>query len=137
MRKIKSILLVDDNDADNFLHQLFIEEAGICDHIKTCLNGRQALRFIEDCIEGPDHEKVDLPDLIFLDINMPIMTGWEFIEAYKALDFKQLKKPIISMLSTSSNPDDIAKAKAYNDIVAFVTKPLSHEKLAELAEEFF
>jgi CheY-like chemotaxis protein len=137
MRKIKSILLVDDNDADNFLHQLFIEETGFCDSTKICINGKQALQFIQDCIDRPDHEFLDLPELIFLDINMPIMTGWEFIQAFEQVDFKHFKRPIVVMVSTSTNPDDKARATQFKDIACFVSKPLSHEKLAELADKYF
>ena len=67
------------------------------------------------------------PDLIFLDINMPGMNGWEFLEEYNRLNKKLHGQVIIIMLTTSDNPDDAERSKTWNFISDYITKPLTHE----------
>jgi CheY-like chemotaxis protein len=97
----------------------------------ACLNGRFAIDQLVD-IQKRDPEK--LPDYIFLDINMPIMNGWEFLEEYKRLNIDPLGKSKIFIISSSVFSNDINRAKSYPIVKSFVSKPLSVEKIKELFE---
>ncbi|MCK5860806.1 MAG: response regulator, partial [Abyssibacter sp.] len=103
--KLNEILLVDDNEADNFLHRVVLERAGVAKAVTEKLNGQEALDYLTTAdVDG----RYPQPELICLDINMPIMNGWEFIEAYEQLDPKFQSGVVIMMLTTSLNPEDAA-----------------------------
>jgi len=126
-----SILLVDDDEINNFISIKLIKKALLTSDIMACLNGRFAIDQLVD-IQKRDPEK--LPDYIFLDINMPIMNGWEFLEEYKRLNIDPLGKSKIFIISSSVFSNDINRAKSYPIVKSFISKPLSVEKIKELFE---
>jgi CheY-like chemotaxis protein len=129
-RKLDCILLVDDNSHDNIFHQIIIKKMNITNRIDIVLNGLEALAYLKRENQVP-------PELIFLDINMPKMNGWEFLEQYKHLDAKQKSRVVIMILTTSANPDDIQKAKEIKEVTGFETKPLTEEMLRGILNEHF
>lgn len=129
-KKLNCILLIDDNNADNYFHQIVIKQMNITERIETVTDGVEALNFLENATQGP-------PDLIFLDINMPRMNGWEFLEKYKHLDPAKKSKTVIVMLTTSGHPKDLEKAKESEDVKGYNVKPLSEEMLQEILEKHF
>lgn len=129
-KKLNCILLVDDDNDDNLYHQIIIKEMDIVDNIDTVKNGIEAIAYLKN-------ENIKPPDLIFLDLNMPKMNGWEFLEAYKDLSMAKKAKVLIVILTTSANPDDIKRAKEIKDVTGFETKPLSKEFLTEILEQHF
>jgi CheY-like chemotaxis protein len=129
-RKLNCILLVDDDPDDNFFHQRIINKMDITHAIAVAKNGIEALEYLRK-------ENQVIPELIFLDINMPKMNGWEFLEEYKKLDEKQKARITIMMLTTSANPDDVAKANSIEEVTGIRTKPLSVEMLTEILDEHF
>lgn len=131
--KLKSVLLIDDDEATNFFNEVVLEESGYVEEIIIKQSGFDALRYLTNKIEG----NYPQPELIFLDINMPGMDGWEFIEAYKNLPTNQRANAIIIMLTTSLNPDDQEKAESYQVISTFMHKPLSKAHLDEILENHF
>ena len=133
MKKLNSILLVDDDEGTNFLHKLVLEEADIAEEIIFALNGEEALEIIK---ENSKKNKPQ-PDMIFLDINMPRMNGWEFIEEYQKLENTSNIKLLIIMLTVSLNPDDKEKAQNINSISGFINKPLTVEVLKEIMNDYF
>jgi CheY-like chemotaxis protein len=126
-----SILLVDDDEINNFISIKLIKKALLTTEIMACLNGKYAIDQLVD-IQRKDPAK--LPDYILLDINMPIMNGWEFLDEYKRLNIDPLGKSKIFIISSSVFSNDINKARSYPLVKSFISKPLSVEKIKEMFE---
>jgi CheY-like chemotaxis protein len=124
-----SILLVDDDEINNFISIKLIKKALLTTEIMACLNGKFAIeQLLTMQKQGPDK----LPDYILLDINMPIMNGWEFLDEYKRLNIDPLGKTKIYIISSSVFSNDINKARSYPLVKSFISKPLSVEKIKEM-----
>lgn len=124
-------MLIDDNMDDNFIHERVIKKSGAADIVVAKQTGIDALEYLKSKNDNEDLH----PDLIFLDINMPGMNGWEFLEEYEKLDRQFQSKAIVIMLTTSDNPDD--KMKVTNLASVFKTKPLTKEMLEEIIDKYF
>jgi len=129
-KKLNCILLIDDDEAVNFIHSKLIKKSGCAKVVAIARNGLEALEFLTTKVDG----KYPQPDLIFLDINMPVMNGWEFLDEYQELDKEQKGNELIVMLTTSLNPDDKEKAKKLANINEFHPKPLNLEHLNKILE---
>lgn len=129
-KKLNSILLVDDDEDDNYYHKIIINKMEMVNKIAVAENGIEALAYLKDEANVP-------PDIIFLDLNMPKMNGWEFLEQYQHLTLEQKAKVLIVILTTSLNPDDKKRAEEIKDVTGFETKPLSKEILSELLDKHF
>jgi len=125
------ILLVDDDEINNFISIKLIKKALADAEISACLNGKLAIEELS-ALQKSNPEK--LPDFILLDINMPIMNGWEFLEEYKRLDINANGKCQIFIISSSVFSNDISKARSYPLVKNFISKPLSVEKIREMLE---
>lgn len=134
-KKLNCVLLVDDNEFDNFIHKRLLEKAEIANHIEVALNGQEALDFLTSAInqEGSPDDFTQ-PELIFLDINMPVMDGWEFLEEYEKLKVNQKGKVVIVMLTTSLNPADKARAEQRLMHGSFQFKPLTLEMIEDILQ---
>ncbi|MEM7095368.1 MAG: response regulator [Actinomycetota bacterium] len=128
--KLSTILLIDDDDADNYIHQRTINKAGIADHVEVRINARSALEYLASDVSAP-------PSLIFLDINMPGMNGWEFLAEYERLPPERRGSIVLVMLSTSDNPEDVARAQSFDSVNGYRSKPLTGDMLVAIIEEFF
>ena len=135
MRKIKSVLLIDDDEPTNFIHKKIIQSSGLVDEVHIAQGGREALDFL--VTNSHNDQDAATPDLIFLDINMPAMDGWEFLAQYEKISPSQKKSIIIVMLTTSLNPDDEAKAKAIKEVYGYRNKPLTRLIIEEIARAKF
>ncbi|MEP3389538.1 MAG: response regulator, partial [Reichenbachiella sp.] len=106
--------------------------------VHECHNGKMALDYIENKGEfasnGTTYPK---PELILLDINMPVMNGFEFLDAYKVLPKDLRGGIVISMLTSSLNKLDKDKAEKYHDVSDFITKPITKEHLLDIVEKHF
>ncbi|MEO6550830.1 MAG: response regulator [Ferruginibacter sp.] len=127
------ILLIDDDDDCNFFHRRLLTKLNCAEHIEVAKNGIEALEFLRSVRNG-NH---DNPSIIFLDINMPKMNGWEFLEEYKKLSDQQKAKIVLIMLTTSLNPQDQERAKTYSDVDGFKNKYLDEESLDEILQKYF
>jgi CheY-like chemotaxis protein len=134
MPKFGSILIVDDDYASNYLTEMILQDLQITEHIYLARNGKEALDLIKDyCQDDRQPTLSPCPQLIFLDINMPVMDGFEFLEEFEKLDYIK-KNPIpILLLTTSTNLRDIEKAKGYQ-VSAYIEKPLTEEKIVKIME---
>lgn len=130
---LKRVLLIDDNKADNFIHKAYIQKHGGVENIVMATSGAEALDYLKSKEEG-DYPR---PELIFLDINMPKMNGWEFLEEYKKLDEEQKGGVVVVMLTTSLNPEDQEMAASNENVRGFLNKPLKVEAFQEILEKHF
>ena len=132
-KELKCIMLVDDNTDDNFFHEWEIKKGYPYVTVVAQQGGLEALDYLK---LKKAHQDLH-PDLVFLDINMPGMNGWEFLEEYNKLDEKFKSLAIVIMLTTSENPDDRTRAKSMNVAADFKTKPLTQEMLKAVVEKHF
>lgn len=131
--KVNCIMLIDDNKDDNFFHERVIKKNNSADVVVTKQSGMAALEYLKN----KENNESPHPDLIFLDINMPGLNGWEFLAEYDKLDKELQSKIVIVMLTTSENPDDKEKALALNVLADFRIKPISKNMLNEIIEKYF
>jgi two-component system, chemotaxis family, chemotaxis protein CheY len=128
LQKPPIIALVDDDKIFQLTTLRTIQAAKLTDKVLQFENGEEALRFLKEHASESDN----LPDFIFLDINMPYVDGWMFLEDYAALKLILKKEISIYMVSSSIDPKDVNRAKKNEDVVEYVIKPVSKEKLIEL-----
>jgi len=126
-------MLIDDNKDDNYVHKRVIKKSGVAETVIVMDLATKALEYLKSKEEHPHAH----PDLIFLDIRMPLMNGWEFLDEYSKLDKEFQSTVVITMLTTSTDPDDKTKALSYNIPIDFRTKPLTEEMLEEIIVEYF
>jgi CheY-like chemotaxis protein len=133
-KKLDCILLIDDDEPTNFLNKLTLEQSGCTRHVQIVQSGLEALEYLRG---KKKFKGLPRPDLIFLDINMPAMDGWEFLDQYRELDPEQKADIIMIMLTTSLNPDDALRRKDFPEIAGFENKPLLEHRLEYILEKFF
>lgn len=131
MKKLNEILLIDDDDIANHLHKLLIEDLELADHVEVAFDGEEAFSIIEKKFENESYPR-DI--LLLLDINMPGMDAFEFLEMFRDKYKDSSDHMHIALLSSSSNWRDVEKAKKFN-IRNYLSKPLTEDKLFRLIEE--
>jgi len=134
MLPLASVLLVDDDPTTNFLNKLLFTRMGVAQQVLVAENGEQALRLLHQTCAAPESDTC--PQLILLDMNMPVLNGLGFLEAYAHLPLAQQQTTVIVVLTTSLHPADIARAQQL-PIAGFLTKPLTQEKVATLLDQHF
>jgi CheY-like chemotaxis protein len=129
--KLNCILLIDDDELTNLINKKIIEKIDCAEKIISVQSGKTALDYLTSKKDS------EYPNLIFLDINMPAMNGWEFIEKYKGIIKSEQEQPVIIMLTTSFDPKEEENAKSLPEIQGFRNKPLTHKMTQEIVEEYF
>lgn len=124
----KTVCLIDDDEIYQFLSQEIIERCHHVQNILTFCNGEEAIDYFRSVYTCPSN----LPDLILLDLNMPIMDGWGFLQEYITLKPKIEKKITIYIVSSSIDPRDINKAKSFKEVTDFIIKPMTQETFNSL-----
>lgn len=131
MRKIKLTYLIDDDEIYIFTAKKLINKTDFSEEVKFFYNGKEAL----EAIKSKLYNEEELPEVILLDLNMPIMDGWQFLDEFIRIKTKKTIK--IYIVSSSVNPTDIERAKTYNMVSNYIVKPISREKLYSITEEVF
>lgn len=125
---LEHILLVDDDAITNFIHTVILNKSKSAKKIKTVSGAEEGLSYIHECIEKQE----PLPVVILLDINMPAMDGWEFVESFSKLPEEIQRQIHIFFLTTSRDPVEIERAKQLRNIAGFLFKPLDQGALDEI-----
>ncbi|UII32752.1 response regulator [Fulvivirga ulvae] len=138
MNMVDCILLIDDNVHDNFIHTRTINKIPAAKEVKTVTTGEEALEYLR--LSKEHTEKYPVPNLIFLDINMPGMNGFDFLERARQEGLFENSAPILVVMLTSSlNSDDqkMASEQFSHEIKDFKNKPLTTEMLTDLLKKYF
>ena len=125
--KYKEVHIVDDNDVDTYISQHLLEEIGVASKISSSTNGEQALEYLKSLGDQQ-------PDVMFLDVRMPVMGGFEFLENYTTFLEGKASSPDIYMLTSSSDPFDVDKAMAFPMVKKYFSKPLRPEIILGIME---
>ena len=109
-----------------------LKRTGFAENVDTAIDGSEALDYFEQIFAGQGETNDAAPELILLDINMPIMNGWDFLQSYVPIYADRLPMTRIIILSSTIDPEDFALARQYPVVIKFISKPLSVENLEEL-----
>lgn len=125
------VCLIDDDNIYQYTARVILESTGLAKEIHSFYDGREAINFFREQLPANAHA---LPDVIFLDINMPVMNGWEFLEEYHKLQ-TALPKPItVYMVSSSVNSTDMQRSRSYPSVTDYLVKPVNRNTYQELME---
>lgn len=127
---INLTLIVDDNKMMQHSHSTMLQRMGVCQNFEFASNGKEAMKYLRYCLEKKNER---LPDLILMDLHMPIMNGWQFLEEYRKLS-SQIKKTIsVFVLSSSIDKGEIIRVKNSPVVLDFIAKPLAKEDVEMIA----
>lgn len=137
MRVLNTILLIDDDETTNYLNQRLLRKMNVVHHIQVATNGEEGLQYLrEHCLSSTTPTE-SCPDLIFLDIKMPVMDGFEFLDEYRLLSPLLPAQAIIAMLTSSVSQVDLNRLQQYDSIRKFLNKPLTEASVSEILTQFF
>lgn len=129
-KKLNSVLLIDDDDVVNTLHSIVLRQSGLVENIRSAMSGSEALSTLSS------YEKEQgWPSIIFVDINMPGMNGWEFIECFNEKFSANKHKCKVCLLSSSLDPRDKEKADKSGLVDFYFSKPLVPDHVKTICQE--
>lgn len=130
MSHIKSICIIDDDEIYQFLIKKQVAVQNLAEEVFVFPNGQEAIQYFRNSIAT----KGSLPDIVFLDVNMPVMDGWEFLDEYEKISDQLHKEVKLYMISSSLNESDINRAQKMDQVREYLVKPISGEKLVSLLQ---
>lgn len=131
------VLLIDDDDTTNYLNKRLLAELRVSREIKVLKNGKEAIDYLSKACAGSPAAGYTCPDLIFLDIKMPMMDGFEFLEEYQRLGLDADDHVIIMMLTSSASFYDLERIKTFKKVRKHYSKALTKHDIKEIMTEFF
>jgi CheY-like chemotaxis protein len=138
MKPLNLILLVDDDETTNFVNHRTLQRTQAAREVKIFTDGQQALHYMQAANCGPGHTGTEVcPDLIFLDIKMPVMDGFEFLEAYKQMGLDKVVPTKIMMLTSSASFYDLKRLETFEEVKRHFSKPLADQDIKEIIREYF
>lgn len=130
--KFRNVMLIDDNDLDNFINVKTLEANFFAEMIYTNTSAQSAIEFLNNLMTLGEQFSIIFPEVIFVDINMPMMDGFQFIEAFKKHVEGQLHQPKLVILTSSVYHEDRQKALSISSDIIFLNKPLTREMLLSI-----
>lgn len=130
MKKIQCSCIIDDDPIFIYGTKRIMEEVQFCEDILIFNNGQEALDAFGELTDSGEA----LPSVIFLDLNMPIMTGWEFLERFTKIENHNEGQVIVYIISSSVDPRDLEKVGNYEIIHNYILKPFSNKDLENIME---
>ncbi|MFC6996665.1 response regulator [Rufibacter roseus] len=129
------VMLVDDDDTTNFVNKRLLSKLGVANEIIIKKNGAEALEYLVQA--GADGATVKYPDLIFLDIKMPVMDGFSFLDEYHKQDLGQKGGMIILMLTSSASFYDLERLKTYEHVKKHFSKALTESDVRDIMSQYY
>ena len=130
---ITRVMVVDDDPVSNKITRLFLRKNNWPAEVMVFEDGQEALRVLGESFSG---DAQSTPDVILLDMDMPVFSGWDFMEEYSSLPSELTGKPLLYMVSSSINPPDMKRAGDYPLIRAYITKPLTPQALDQILVDY-
>ncbi|MEL6673849.1 MAG: response regulator [Bacteroidota bacterium] len=134
MRTIKRALIIDDDEINNFICVKNMKDLQFAEQASYCLKGQEGLNQLKEMLDSTPE---DMPEAIFLDINMPMMNGWEFLEEYKNLAPQFSKEIKLFILTSSVYRKDMERSDTYAEVADYIVKPLDKTKIRNIQEKHF
>ncbi|RIW12974.1 response regulator [Algoriphagus lacus] len=134
INKLDCVLLIDDDEATNFYHTVILEDEVSGIHIQAVNSAKEGIEYL---LAKGEYKECPQPGIIFLDINMPGLNGWDFLMEYNELSKDIHNRSVVVMLSTSLNPDDRERAYSIPVVKEFVNKPLTPEVFWKVVNDNF
>ncbi len=131
------VLLIDDDDTTNYLNKRLLSEMKVAKEILVLKNGREGIDYLSTTCGDKQSTVNKCPDLIFLDIKMPTMDGFEFLEEYQRLGLDSGDHVIILMLTSSASFYDLERIKSFRKVKKHFSKALTSHDVKEIMAEFF
>jgi CheY-like chemotaxis protein len=131
---IEKVLIIDDNEIDTLIGAKVFEKNALANHVVTMNDASEALAYLENILQKNPQS---FPDLILLDLNMPIMDGWTFLEKYKQMKGADGKKVVLLITSCTTDYKDFEQIKIHPMVSGFMDKPVSFEKVKQIQESYF
>lgn len=132
--QLKRVLIIDDDEINNFICIKNMKEIQFAEHINYCLRGDEGLEELKEALKKRPE---DIPDVIFLDINMPAMNAWEFLQEYNKIVGSFPKPVYLFILSSSVYRKDIERSVKYDTVIDYIIKPLTKDILQQIKETHF
>ena len=126
---LDKILFIDDDPITLMLCKMVISKSLFSKEIVTAKNGEEALQYFNKLKQVNSNDQSTKPQLIFLDLNMPVMGGWEFLDSFSTSDYSEYNNTKVIILSSTIDPEDLEKSKKYPMVIDFLSKPISKEML--------
>tara|TARA_R110002167_G_scaffold205954_3_gene409941 strand:- start:1597 stop:1989 length:393 start_codon:yes stop_codon:yes gene_type:complete len=127
MSTIETVAIIDDDDIYQFAAEKMIKSTKLVKKIHIFSDGQEAIDFFSIHLARPEN----LPDIIFLDLNMPVIDGWQFLEQFAFMKPKIAKNITIYIVTSSMNPDDLIDARRLADVSDYIVKPITTERFLE------
>ena len=128
MRSIKNLFIIDDDEIFVFLAMKIIQSTGLVEKVQVFKDGEEGIEFLKSIAD----DQSQWPEIVLLDLNMPVMDGWEFLEEYNQLKPDMLSEIRLYLASSSISPHDIERSKAIKTVTDFIIKPFEKERFIDM-----